>query len=99
MTLDEYYKESEPIKFIKCDVEGHELDVFKGAYEILLRDKPCLLFECHHEEAGKGEIFSFLKKLGYDGFFLHRSDLIHYSKFREYPCRKKTESHRNYIFY
>lgn len=98
VTLDEYYDNSRPIKFIKCDVEGHEYEVLKGSHQILIRDKPCLLFECHHSEAERGDIFSYLTGLSYDGFFTYKNKLIHFTKFRDFPYRKKGESHRNYIF-
>ena len=62
ITLDDYFSpwQGPEIGFIKCDVEGHELEVFEGGKNKLLEDKPLLLFECHHEEAEKGELFSFL---------------------------------------
>lgn len=59
---------------------------------------PTLLFECHHEEAKKGEIFSFLAELGYTGFFMINGKKIHYKKFDQYPYRLPTDNHRNYIF-
>ena len=66
---------SRPIHFIKCDVEGHELDVFRGAEQILRTDHPILLFECearHHADSSIQEVFDFLHGLGYEGsFFRH----------------------------
>jgi len=53
ITLDAYYDEFRDAAFIKCDVEGHEHDVFRGGRRLLERGKPCLLFECHHDEAKK----------------------------------------------
>lgn len=97
-TLDDYYDKLSQVKFIKCDVEGHELNVFKGSRRILKRDNPCLLFECHHAEAQKQDLFLYLISLGYDGFFCHKKNLIHFSEFNNYPYRKKKERHRNYIF-
>jgi FkbM family methyltransferase len=35
------------IDFIKMDVEGAELQVIAGAFEIIERDKPRMLIECH----------------------------------------------------
>ena len=70
-TLDQYFTDwkGPKIDLIKCDVEGNELEVFKGAKNKLLEDGPTLIFECHHEEGEKGELFSFLVSLGYEGFF------------------------------
>ncbi|MCW8827338.1 MAG: FkbM family methyltransferase [Gammaproteobacteria bacterium] len=98
--LDEYVKRESltDIAFIKADVEGHEIDVFRGAEETLLKYKPTLLFECHHAEAEKGEIFKFLSGIGYDGFFLRKGKKIHYSQFAEYDYGNANRQHRNYIF-
>jgi len=38
--------------FIKCDVEGHELEVLKGARATLKDAKPRLFIEVHLEELG-----------------------------------------------
>jgi len=48
-TLDSYLENhpARPVRFIKCDVEGHERHVFQGARRVLLEDRPDLLFECH----------------------------------------------------
>jgi FkbM family methyltransferase len=79
-TLDSYFasKRSTPVKFIKCDVEGHELDVFRGAEKLLRADKPVLLFECeerHHTRYSSRDVFDFLKGMGYHGFFFTRGAL------------------------
>jgi FkbM family methyltransferase len=99
-TLDQYFSDwkGPKIDFIKCDVEGNELGVFKGGKKKLLEDYPTLLFECHHKEAEKGELFSFLVSLGYDGFFLSGNERIHYSKFDSYSYRKPGVTFRNYMF-
>ena len=111
--LDDYIDDHRtgPVRFIKCDVEGHELDVFRGAEQLLLRDKPILLFECHDSEASKGELFNYLTGLGYDGFFFHvsakdhrslchkgRGDFKHFSEHSHYEHVHPDVQHRNYIF-
>lgn len=79
-TLEQILKdEQRPIRLIKCDVEGHELDVFKGGESILRKHKPSLLFECearHHPEGNMNRVFTYLEELGYQGsFFLGRKRL------------------------
>lgn len=111
--LDDYVDEhpTGPVRLIKCDVEGHELEVFRGAERLLLRDRPNLLFECHDSEAEKGELFSYLTGLGYDGFFFHvapadhrslfhkgRGEFVHYSKHTEVEHVHPQVKHRNYVF-
>lgn len=99
-TLDTYFQDRkiDNLSFIKCDVEGHELSVFKGGEKLLKKHMPTILFECTHEEAQKGEIFSFLTNMGYRGFFIINGKKIDYKAFDQHPYRKPTESHRNYIF-
>lgn len=61
-----------PITFIKCDVEGHELDVFRGAEGVLRKDRPRLLFECetqHLPDGSVSRVFDFIVGLGFRGFF------------------------------
>jgi FkbM family methyltransferase len=87
------------VAFIKCDVEGHELAVFQGGQQLLQKQRPPLLFECHHHEAERGELFRFLKNLGYDGFFMHHGERVPYQQFAERPYRKPSIKHRNYMFF
>lgn len=98
VTLDSFCDKLADVQFIKCDVEGHELNVFKGGQNLLERDKPCLLFECHHEDAKKQDLFLYLTSLGYKGFFSHRKKMIPFKEFNKYPYRRENEHHRNYIF-
>ena len=101
----------DPISFIKCDVEGHEHDVFLGAEQTLKKHMPTLLFECTKEEADKGEIFRYLVELGYDGYFFHvtpedhdtylrrgRGHFVHYSEHASLPYCRPSVLHRNYFF-
>jgi len=111
--LDDYLTENHigPIHFIKCDVEGHEWDVFKGAETTLRRDLPILLFECGHSKAETGKLFGYLCELGYDGYFFHvsrsnhrsylhngRGRYVHFSNFSEYEYVRPGLLLRNYVF-
>lgn len=99
------------VRLIKCDVESHELEVFRGGEATLRRDHPMLLFECNHEIASRGEMFDFLQRLGYDGFFYHVSPADHrslfhktrgfyapVSKFADYGYSRPGLDARNYLF-
>ncbi|MDX5421379.1 MAG: FkbM family methyltransferase [Hymenobacteraceae bacterium] len=99
-TLDAFMRDKkiDNISFIKCDVEGHELSVFKGGVETLKKHMPTLLFECHHDLAVKGELFSFLTDLGYKGFFIIKGKKFDFKEFDQQPYRKPHEIHRNYMF-
>lgn len=80
MVLDEFLRRetSGPVRFIKCDVEGHEFEVFQGASQTLQNDRPFLLFECEqrfHPDCDIREKFTFLSGFGYEGFFLSENGL------------------------
>lgn len=113
ITLDDYVAEHDVgrISFVKCDVEGHELHVFRGGESVLSRYRPTLLFECHDSEAADGTLFDFLERLGYDGYFYFVSaedhaSLMHKGRGRFVPCREHAGfehvhpdvHHRNYLF-
>jgi FkbM family methyltransferase len=50
ITLDEYAFQSKAPDFIKCDVEGAEVEVFRGAQKVLSQEKPDILCELHGAE-------------------------------------------------
>ena len=73
-----------PLALIKCDVEGNELDFFRGARRTLTTDRPKLLFE--HEArfcppGGAGRVFADLEALGYRGSFFWKDELLPISEF------------------
>lgn len=73
-----------PANFIKMDVEGHELQVFKGAYGILTVDRPKLIFECenrHLNDIKVEDVFDYLKRLDYRGFFFLKGKLTSVDEF------------------
>lgn len=65
-TLDDYTAETKiRVDFIKCDVEGAELLVFKGAIDTIARDKPVIFSEILRKWSAKfnynpNEIFDLL---------------------------------------
>jgi FkbM family methyltransferase len=74
VSLDEYCFEAGILPdFLKVDVEGNELSVFKGAENILKRYKPKILFECEARFVGREKVFAtfdLLQTLGYRGYFI-----------------------------
>ncbi len=76
MPVDDMVPADRPIGFIKVDVEGAELAVFKGAAQTIQRSKPFILFECTIDglkSAGTTpqEIFDFIEQsLGYKVYLL-----------------------------
>lgn len=65
------------VAFVKCDVEGHELAVLRGAERLLRRARPTILIEVEqrHQERPIGEVFSLLESLGYAGQVLDDDEL------------------------
>jgi len=57
------------VDFIKCDVEGHEVDVLRGA-ERALASRPTLLIEIEqrHQDRDINATFERLRERGYDGY-------------------------------
>jgi FkbM family methyltransferase len=82
--LDDYFAQGERITFMKVDVEGAELDVFKGAERILREQSPLLIFECenrHLNGISVEDVFAHLNALGYAGHFIAGKHLLPVSEF------------------
>ncbi|MCC7475681.1 MAG: FkbM family methyltransferase [Pirellulales bacterium] len=77
-TLDEFFtgRDRGP-DFLKIDVEGHELAVFRGALRTLRAYRPTILVECetrHRADRNTQPVFDLLASLDYSGsFFQGRS--------------------------
>jgi len=94
-TLDNYIQTNniEKIDLIKLDVEGWELNVLKGAKELLSRsDSPVLLVEFTETNAFAagyycGELFDFVKSFGYEwySYNVESNKLIIQKKKLHYP--------------
>jgi hypothetical protein len=71
-TLERELADVVGVRFIKCDVEGHEHDVLTGGVTVLERDHPVLLLEIEqrHRQRPIAETFDFLRGLSYDGYTL-----------------------------
>jgi FkbM family methyltransferase len=78
-TLDQQLRGLGPVRFLKVDVEGHELELFRGAIQRLMQDQPFLLFECearHLRTHTMRHVFDFLEELNYRGFLIAGSRLL-----------------------
>jgi len=71
-TLDIALHGVTPVRFIKCDVEGHEHEVLTGAQDVLKRERPILFIEIEqrHRQRPLEETFDLLQHLGYDGYMM-----------------------------
>lgn len=71
-TLDDLLKDERRLAFFKCDVEGHEQRVFRGATAILKRQRPVVLAEVEqrHRDDSIERTFEFFAEYGYSGWFV-----------------------------
>jgi FkbM family methyltransferase len=60
-TLDSF--ELRDVRFVKCDVEGHELQLLMGGRQILSRDRPIVLIEV--KEQNRNRVRAFFNELNY----------------------------------
>jgi hypothetical protein len=68
--LDDCVPPENRIAFLKVDVEGAELELFRGASRILAEDKPVVVFEC--TDVNLPEVASLLKSFVMEISFLSR---------------------------
>jgi FkbM family methyltransferase len=83
MPLDEVQL-PERIGFMKIDVEGHEMQVLKGAVATINKYKPNLLVEVesHNDRQTRVEdVVGFLRELGYEASFLRKGHWLPMSEF------------------
>ena len=84
-TLDDSFQDC-PVRAhaLKCDVERHELAVFRSAARILRDHRPTLLFECEaRHQPGRSvlDVFQYLSDFGYEGWFFLRGRQIPVAEF------------------
>jgi FkbM family methyltransferase len=79
--LDELWGATIPrLDFIKCDVEGSELEVLKGGSALVRSQRPAWLLEVSRETSG--DVFASLKGWGYKAF-VYRGRLIETQGYRD----------------
>ena len=88
------------LKFIKCDVEGHERNVFLGGEQTIQRYRPVVQFESTVTDQKTQDIFQFFRGLGYSGVLLLGNAYLHYSNPEGIPHYKfGMGGHRDYLFF
>ena len=65
LALDDFIKDSPPPDAIKCDVEGAEVEVLRGAEQLLRTRHPWIICEMH-SEASDRDTRELLRRHGYD---------------------------------
>lgn len=70
---------AEAVTFVKCDVEGHELEVLKGASKFFARTQPAMMIEVAGTAAVQddpnNEFFSIMRGHGYTPYWFNGKNL------------------------
>jgi FkbM family methyltransferase len=86
------------LKFIKCDVEGHEYNVFRGAEKTIRHYRPVVQFEALPTEAP--HLFFFFRAIGYSGVMLLGDQYLHFTNPDRIPHYKFGHAgHRDFLFF
>jgi FkbM family methyltransferase len=80
-TLDSFHLTN--VGFVKIDVEGHEEAVLHGGLETLKRENPNLMIEIEerHAPGSLERVTTFLKDIGYSGFYLDGKQILPIAQF------------------
>ena len=94
--LDDF--EVSNLKYIKCDVEGHEPSVFAGGRRLIETFRPLVQFEA--VEADCAPLFSFFEALGYRGTMYLPGGYAPYREGWRIPHPKfGLGGHRDFLFF
>jgi hypothetical protein len=91
-------KDERPVDFIKCDAEGTEMAVLRGAVDILSKDKPFLVLEAEMPNDSElrprvREFAELLGPMGYQGLSFDYD-----GKLKLAPVSSFVEGHANVAF-
>ena len=97
-TLDDYFLSNEIApNLIKIDVEGHELKLLEGGQKLLDQKDPLLMIEIENRHLKSGtceDVFAFLEKHGYLGWFYNQSGELLSTKTFKASVHQKVEPGR-----
>lgn len=63
ITLDDLVESRRKVSVIKVDVEGHELDVIRGASEVIARHAPALVIEIEARHTSPDDVYTSVEEL------------------------------------
>jgi FkbM family methyltransferase len=97
-TLDSFAFKN--VGFIKLDVEGHELDVLRGARETLAREKPNLIVEMEERHTGRPlpDMIAEVESYGYRAHFLAAGQLTPFSELDIERQHRRVIAKPGYVF-
>jgi FkbM family methyltransferase len=91
-------------RFLKIDVEGNELNIFRGGINTLKNFKPKILVEMEARHVGREQVletFDFLEVLGYKGYLvsgIHRVPVADFDFDKHQNTKDKDNYFNNFIF-
>ena len=93
--LDNLDIELDGLSFIKCDVEGAELNVFRGAINTIKKYHPLILVEIENRHLERyhltsKDVFLFLHNIGYKSYYYDGAKLV--------DCQDCVYGFNNYFF-
>jgi len=93
-TLDSFMNKNQitRIDFIKCDVEGAQLDTFRGGEKLLEKFQPLIYCEINNRDSR--EIFTFMEKYGYQAY--HHNNKYRFKEVFDYNAKKLPDF--NFLF-
>jgi FkbM family methyltransferase len=85
--LDSVIDISEKIGLVKIDVEGHEMQVLRGAHGIITAHKPSIIIELLAENIidGRAGTLDYLAEIGYSKFEIVRVPSLHIAAINDIP--------------
>ena len=94
-TLDSFcgHENIDQVDFIRCDTEGAEHAILKGATKILKRDRPVLMFEIHPHSLKRNfnssaeSVWQFFQEHDYQMYYLKDQALAPAVEFFDEPYR------------
>jgi hypothetical protein len=79
-SLDDFFKDRQPFTLLKADIEGGEMDMLKGAQEMIKRYKPKMTICIYHSPQDFARIIEYIHTLVPEYRLYVRS---HYSDYKE----------------
>ena len=98
-SLDSFFEVAgiERLNFVKCDVDGYEVPVLKGAEKVLMKFHPKVLIEI--QDTDVPEVAEILKRYGYDGgVFCFKGRRYPASETQNVGYRHAIAKWRNFLF-
>jgi len=105
-TLDDFFykKNKISVNYLKCDVEGHELEVLKSGKKFLSHFRPIISIESEARHCGENKVIkvlNFLTTLDYDGYFHNGQSMLSIDDFSVFDYQLNPDKKiyvNNFIF-